>query len=86
MAHGSQQSMVTVTVKTLDGHCLTVNVPASGSVKDIRSQLQQQHGLAKKCGLYLKVRAAAGPAWRRCSIPGHSVSILGCICYQQQWQ
>jgi hypothetical protein len=47
---------VTVTVKTLDGHSLDVEVPLSGTVKDVRSQLKQQYGLAK-CGLYLQVRA-----------------------------
>lgn len=55
--HGSQQQpVIPVTVKTLDGHCLQVDVPASGTVKDIRTQLQQQHGLAK-CALYLQVCA-----------------------------
>jgi len=46
---------VTVVVKTLDGHALEVDVPASGTVKDIRSQLKQQYGLPK-CALYRQVR------------------------------
>jgi hypothetical protein len=46
---------ITVAVKTLDGHSLHVDVPLSGTVKDVRTQLKQQYGLAK-CGLYLQVR------------------------------
>lgn len=46
---------VTVVVNTLDGHALEVDVPASGNVKDIRSQLKQQYGLPK-CALYRQVR------------------------------
>lgn len=47
---------LTATVKTLDGHSLDVDVPLSGTVKDVRTQLKQQYGLAK-CGLYLQVSA-----------------------------
>jgi hypothetical protein len=45
---------VTVTVKALDGHCLEVEVPVSGSVRDITTQLKQQYGLPK-CSLYRQV-------------------------------
>ncbi|WIA12038.1 hypothetical protein OEZ85_012117 [Tetradesmus obliquus] len=44
-----------LTVRTLDGHALDVEVDAAGCVKDIRRVLVEQHGLAK-CALYLQAR------------------------------
>eukprot|EP00775_Hariotina_reticulata_P012983 gene12983-13112_t len=44
-----------IAVQTLDGHRLEVVVDPNGTVKDLRQQLQQQHGLAK-CALYFKAR------------------------------
>ncbi|KAF6253385.1 hypothetical protein COO60DRAFT_425061 [Scenedesmus sp. NREL 46B-D3] len=44
-----------VTVRTLDGHALDVEVDTAGCVKDVRRVLVEQHGLAK-CALYLQAR------------------------------
>lgn len=53
--HGKPR-MMQIAVQTLDGHRLEVAVDPNGTVKDLRQQLQQQHGLAK-CALYFKVKS-----------------------------
>lgn len=50
--------MLSLTVQTLDGHALQVEVDPTGCVKDVRKLLADQYGLSK-CALYLQVRCQA---------------------------
>lgn len=50
--------MLSLTVQTLDGHALQIEVEPTACIKDVRRLLTEQYGLSK-CALYLQVRHLA---------------------------
>jgi hypothetical protein len=79
---GGVNPTVSVSIKTLDGHELRVEVARdSGSVRDVRGQLQQLFGLPK-CSLYHNVRDSGRlwgvhAWWRLCCVVAAGMQWVG---------